>query len=256
MLRLLIISGLFLMAAGFGAAGWQYWQGVAADNPEVARRDASPGTPGQSWLISASGTPVPRAEADAFLAQERLVPTRRVTLTRTARLADLLAPGEKLPDEPYLQVLADIRAPLVADPLCQVLTERIAQACAVNSARVIEGSVDPVQGMAGFRIELVYRLLPDAAELPDLATHVVAERVLELEVAADRAGTPDAALGAALDAALGACAEAGTACRLMEIDLDLMPEAGPPSGRARIAWLARMPAGMLVVPPLAPKAGD
>ena len=31
MLRLLIGTGLLLMAVGFGAAGWQYWQGLPAE---------------------------------------------------------------------------------------------------------------------------------------------------------------------------------------------------------------------------------
>ncbi len=255
MLRFLITTGLLLMAVGFGAAGWQYWQGMAPGAPAAATDRAAAGNSGQSWLVSDTGMPVPRADADAYLVQERLVPGRRVTLTLTARLADLLASGEKLPEAPYLQVLADIRAPIIAEALCPALTDRVAQACTVNAARVIEGSVDAIRGTAGFRIELVYRLNTDNAGLPDLAMQVLAQRELDLEIAPEGAEPPAAVLAAAVETASAACGEIGPTCRLLGIDLDLRPEAGSPSGRARIAWLSPMPAGMQTVPPLVPENG-
>lgn len=251
MLRLLISTGLLLMAAGFGAAGWQFWHGIDRGNPGMATERANSVDTGQPWLISATGTPVSRLEAEAYLAQERLVPARRAALTLKANLAALLSQGEKLPEEPYLQVLADIRAPVLARPLCAVLTERIAADCAVDSARVVEGSVDPLQGTAAFRIELVYRLKPQDQEMPDPASHVLNQRAVELEIADNAAGAAEAALGNAIDVAAIACKNAGKSCRLLRIDLDLLAA----SGRAHIAWLAPMPAGMSVAPPLGPLVG-
>ena len=59
MLRVLIGTGLLLMAVGFGAAGWQYWQtlptaepAAAAETPLVAPEKAPLR---QSWLISPTG---------------------------------------------------------------------------------------------------------------------------------------------------------------------------------------------------------
>ena len=41
MLRLLIGTGVLLMAVGFGAAGWQYWQSL----PKVAAVEVEAATP-------------------------------------------------------------------------------------------------------------------------------------------------------------------------------------------------------------------
>jgi hypothetical protein len=254
MLRLLIGSGLLLMAVGFGAAGWQYWQGLpgtaAEPSADDQRDQAAP--PLQTWLMSPTGALVPRADVRAYLLQDRLVQGRAVTITRTARLNDLLIEGEKLPEPPYLEVLADIRAPGIADALCPVLTSGFARTCAVNAARVVEGSVDEVLGTARFRIELVYRQTPEETALPDLASHVLHVRSLPLDLSADPAaqGSAEAALAAALLATEAGCAaEGGLACRVLDLSLDWTPGL-PPRAVARLAWLAPLPEGMFIAPTL------
>lgn len=252
MLRILIGTGLLLMAVGFGAAGWQYWQGRAGADP-AAEADAAQGAPlPQTWLVSPTGALVARDDVQAYLVQDRLIPGRAVTLTLTARLNDLLVEGEKLPEPAYLQVLADIRAPRVAQALCPVLTGSIARSCEVNSARVIDGSVNAVLGTARFQIELVYRETPEAEELPDLAAHVLGIRSVPLDLSADPAATTtaEATLALALQATGAACeAEAGLACRVLGLSLDWSPGQTPRSV-ARIAWLAPLPEGMIIAPPL------
>ncbi len=262
MLRALIGTGLLLMALGFGAAGWQYWKSLppsevaAVGQAEPAVPDADPAraaTPPQSWLVSPTGGVVPQADASAYLVQDRFVPGRTVVLLRLASLADLLVEGEKLPDAPFLQVLADIRAPRVAEGLCAVMTAAIAQDCAVNAARVVEGSVDPVAGTAQFRLELVFRLKDPGADLPDLAANVLQSETvpLDLEAGAEGGSSPDALLAAALSAVATACAaeKVGAACRPLRFELDWVPGQAV-KARAQIAWLDPLPKGMVVAPPL------
>ncbi len=251
MLRLLLGTGLLLMVVGFGAAGWQYYQSLPERAPDQAKApsDGSVPVPSQDWLISPSGGLVPQAEALAYLRQDRFQPGRVVTILRTARLTDLLAQGEKLPDEPYLQVLADIRAPKLAEPLCKILTQTLAADCAVNFARVEAGSVDPVQGTARFRLDIVYRLKPEAEDLPDLGAHVLTQSrtLLELEPGSEGSQSVEAALTAAL--ARTACPESGLNCRLQSLSLDWAPGA-PVRIIARVAWLSPLPEGVFPAPPL------
>ncbi len=255
MLRLLIGTGVLLMTVGFGAAGWQYWQSLPKSAPAepVAAAVAVPAPGVQSWLISPAGGLIPQAEVQAYLAQDRFVPTRTVRIERQANLVDLLAAGEKLPEPAFLQVLADIRAPKVADGLCPILKEALAEDCAVQSARVVEGSVDPVQGTALFQIELVYRLRTEGVEMPDLAAHVLRsdDLALDLEAGAEGTASPEAALRATLAAVSEACAAetVGEICRPMLIGFDWTP-GQPVSARAGIAWLDPLPKGMFVAPPL------
>jgi hypothetical protein len=266
MLRVLIGTGVLLMAVGFGAAGWQYWQTMpktaaaseaTTDVVTTAPVAASP-TARQGWLISPTGGLIPQDDVRAYLAQDRFVPNRTLQVTRQASLSSLLAEGEKLPDPAFLQVLADIRAPRVAEGLCAVLASSIAQECAVNTARVVEDSVDPAAGTAMFRLELVYRLKDPGTDLPDLAAHVLRSDVvrLELEAGAEGTATPDAALRAALAAIAAACEAEGVgeACRPMQLDLDWVPGRAV-SARARIAWLDPLPKGMFVAPPLDTASG-
>ncbi len=261
MLRLLIGTGVLLMLVGFGAAGWQYWQDNFASIAVPAAETAVQETPAasQNWLISPTGNLVPQAEVRAYLAQERFVPGRVVTVTRTARLIDLLVEGEKLPETPYLQVFADIRAPMIAKALCPVVMERIALSCAAHSARVVEDSVDPLLKTARFRAELVYRLKPEEAELPDLAAHILETDNLLLDLSADPAATTsaEAALAHAVDTAVQACATEGRGdmCRILGLSLDWAPDS-PPSAQAKIAWLAPLPEGMFPAPPLEPPSED
>lgn len=253
MLRLLIVTGLLLMTVGFGAAGWQYWQSLPKAAP-VQTVAAAPPETGQSWLISPTGGMVPREEVRAYLAQDRFVPGRTVEIVQVAPLTDLLVDGETLPEAPYLQVLADIRAPKLAEGLCLVLASRVAQDCAVNSARVVAGSVDPLRGTAEFRIELVYRLQRDMDVLPDLAAHV-----LQTEwVTSDPAGAQavEDILAATVETARAACADKAEAqtCRILKIALDWAP-GGKTTAQARIGWLSPLPEGMFPAPPLEPVPG-
>lgn len=253
MLRLLIGSGLLLMTVGFGAAGWQYWQSLPKADPVMAAADAAPLPVRQSWLISPTGGLIPQDQVRGYLAQERFVPSRSLLVRRQASLTSLLADGEKLPEPAFLQVLADIRAPKVADGLCDVVLQALAADCAVHSARVVEGSVDPVLGTAEFQLELVYRLSEEGTELPDLAAHVLrSDRVaLELEAGAEGTASPEAALRALLAAVDAACSADGVGelCRPMQLALD-MTSGGAVSARAAIAWLDPLPKGMFVAPPL------
>lgn len=262
MLRILIGSGVVLMAVGFGAAGWQYWktlpQAVVAAEVPLEAPTVVPMSSRQGWLISPTGGLIPQDDVRAYLAQDRFVPSRSLTVTRQASLASLLAEGEKLPDPAFLQVLADIRAPKVADGLCAVLTATIAQDCAVNAARVLEDSVDAAAGTATFRVDLVYRLKDPGTDLPDLAAHVLRSDTVRVDLAAGAEGTasPDVALQAALTAATAACeAETvGEGCRPMRLDLDWAP-GRPVSARVQIAWLDPLPKGMFVAPPLDTASG-
>ncbi|MGL4235870.1 hypothetical protein [Tabrizicola sp.] len=256
MLRLLIGTGLLLMAVGFGAAGWQYWQAMpgseASGTPEA--ETAAPAR--DRWLISPTGGLVPQTDVQAYLVQDRYVPSRTVLVTREASLNDLLAEGETLPETAYLQVLADIRAPRVAEGLCALLLQSIASDCAVNAARVVEGSVDPDRGTAMFRLELVYRLANAEAELPDLAANVFGLEVLDLEVPSEGSATADAALAAILQAATDACAAEGRGqlCRPLRFSLNWVP-GQPVTARAELGWLDPLPEGMFVAPPLEPASG-
>jgi hypothetical protein len=256
-LRLLIGTGLLLMFVGFGAAGWQYWQSLPSSvaSTEPAAAPALPAAE-QRWLMSPTGGVVPQDETRAFLEQGRFVPSRTVEVIRQADLAALLEKGETLPAAEYHEVLADIRAPRVADGLCDVLTKTIASDCAVNSARVIEDSVDHSAGTAMFRLELVYRVKVDVTELPDLAAQVLRTDTVQLDLDAGVEGTESA--GAALAAAVAAaCVDdegAKPFCRLMSLKLAWKPDS-PISIQARIAWLEALPNGMYMAPPLEPAAG-
>lgn len=265
MLRLLIGTGLLLMVVGFGAAGWQYWQNAPSSLdplnpvPEDSAATAGPGT-SQGWLISATGGLVPRDMANAYLTQDRFVPGRMATIVQTAPLTALLAEGEMLPEQPYLEVFADIRAPRLADGLCPVMLALVAEDCAVHSARVIEGSVDPIRGTARFRFELAYRLQPDAGELPDASEPDLSENVFVARSVTweGEAGSPDlvtveTTLGAVIETGRAACAaeDAGQACRITGLALDWAPGTAA-SGLASIGWLSSLPDGMFVAPSLDP----
>lgn len=274
MLRFLIGTGALLMLAGFGAAGWQYWQGLPqnAAGPGDQASLAEAGGQAQSWLISPSGGIVRPEDVRAFLEQERLVRDRMVEVTQVAALATLLADGEKLPDAPYLEVLADIRAPMIAQALCQALTATIARVCAVQSARVVMGSVDPISGTAVFRIALAFRQKPSDVPLPDLASHVLRTETVtpfadtvppeaqdKNDAAPDAAEAPvlpesaEAALAELLQAVSTACSDEDRAptCRLLGVTLDWAPGVVP-NATARVAWLAPLPEGMTVAPSMEP----
>lgn len=251
MLRLLVGTGLLLMVVGFGAAGWQYWQTVSA-----ADQGSSPVAVGSEvWLGTPTGGIVPAEVVAGFLAQDRFVPARTATIFRVASLTELLQKGEALPDPVFLEVMADIRAPLLAEGLCPVLTGLIAADCAVHAARVVPGSVDVARGTAQFRIELVYKLKPDGAELPDLSGHIFDSLDVEVAIAPDmaQADTIEAALGAVVDSGQFACLSdsAGLPCRITGLTLDWAPGV-PFSGVASIGWLSPLPGGVYPAPEIGP----
>lgn len=263
LLRVVIGLGLALMLLGFGAAGVQYLRLGADPETAVARTPASEAGSGaaavtQTWLISPAGGAVPQAEARAYLAQDRFVESRIATVTRTALLTELLQDGERLPDAPYLQVLADIRAPLVAGRLCDALLVSIAAGCAVHHARVVDGSIDRAAGKARFKVDLAYRLKPSDEALPDLAAHVLMSDTIGREFAAgaEGAGMPEELLGSAADAAVAACGalKGGKSCRVTGLDVTWFDN-GSGAVRARIGWLAPLPQGIVTAPPLGVPGG-
>lgn len=265
MLRLLIGTGVLLMAVGFGAAGWQYWQSLPKADPVAADENAGTDTPAaksqtrQRWLISPSGGLIPQDDVRAYLSQDGFVASRTVQMTMQATLSDLLAEGEKLPEVEYLQVLADIRAPRVAEGLCAVMRQSFAADCAVNAARVVEGSVDPAAGTAQFRVELVYRVAEGGEELPDLAAHVLRTDLVGLtpDPGAEGAASAEAALADALAGTTAACKAEGVGmlCRPMRLTVDWLPGQSVQTS-ARIGWLDPLPTGMSVAPPLTPVAEE
>jgi hypothetical protein len=253
MLRVLIGTGLLLMAVGFGAASWQYWQGLPPAEPQAKASDGGDmSSVDQLWMVTATGAIVPEADMRAYLTQDRLVPERLARMTVTGRLDSLLVQGEKLPAAAYLEVLADIRAPQVAQTLCPILMAGFAQTCMVRSARVVPGSVDALRGEARFSVELGFRQAVDAAALPDLAAHV-----LEIEsVQPDPAVLPapasvEAALTELVTTTLAACGaeERATSCRVLGLTLDWAPGSARQAS-ARIAWLAALPEGMTTLAPI------
>ena len=255
MLRLLIGTGVVLMVVGFGTAGWQYWQSVAGADPAI--RTAA-GDVSAIWLGGPNGDIVPAETAAAFLAQDRFVPARLATITFPAALTGLLREGEPLPDPAFLEVMADIRAPRLAEGLCPVLTGLMAEECAVHSARVVPGSVNPTLGTAQFRIELAYRLLPDGAELPDLAEHIFDTSAVEVSALPENLATDTVgvALAAVIEAGQLGCTSdnAGSPCRIIALTLDWR-SGSPFHGIARIGWLAPLPDGVFAAPEIGPATG-
>ena len=203
--------------------------------------------------ISPTGSPVSRADLRAYLIQDRFVESRTVTITRSALLQDLLQDGEKLPDPAYLEVLSDIRAPRVAGQACDALLATLAAECAINSARVVPGSVDPTAGKAQFRLELVYRLKPAKDELPDLSKHALSREALNiiLDPASGQADSAETLLQATAEAALAACAQPARqkACHVLRLDL-IWRGKGIGVARAEVGWLIPLPKGMFPVTPL------
>jgi hypothetical protein len=253
MLRLLIGTGLFLMAVGFGAAGWQAWRGLP--DSSTPGTDAAAVMPErQVWMISPTGAVVPEADSRAFLVQDRFVPDRMARMVVTASLTDLLIEGEKLPAAPFREVLADIRASRLGQALCPILTQDLALSCAVHSARVVPGSVNAAGSEARFTIELAYRQDATGSELPDLGAHVLrTESIAPVAEGLPLPTSAQAALAELLAATATACApeDRVATCRILDVSLDWAPDA-PRRATARIAWLSAMPEGMTTLPPIEP----
>jgi hypothetical protein len=262
MLRALIVTGLLLMGIGFGAAGWQYWSGMpaagvpgAADRSSAAVADGVPSV----WLASDTGAVIGKGEGEAYLAQDRLVPGRMLVVTRTAPLSALLGDGETLPEPVFLDVFADIRAPVLADGICAALTSGPAADCVMHSARVLPDSIDPTSGTGRFRLEFAYRLKPEEAELRDLAAQVYRSLTLPWVPAEDSPGPTDPASAVAMlvTAAADACAgeAVGQACRIVGLSLDWV-SAQQIGGSVSIGWLDDLPPGIEPAPPLTPAPGN
>jgi hypothetical protein len=258
MLRVLIVTGLLLMGIGFGAAAWQYWSGMpaaavpgAADGSSAAVADQDPSV----WLASDTGAVIGKDEGEAYLVQDRLVPGRMLVVTRTALLSALLGEGETLPEPVFLDVFADIRAPVLADGICAALTSGPAADCVMHSARVLSDSIDRTSGTARFRLEFAYRLKPEEAELPDLATQVYRSQTIQWAPAEEDPSPADPASAVAklVTAAAEACAgeAVGQSCRIVDLSLDwISPQ--QLEGSARIGWLDDLPPGIEPAPTLTP----
>lgn len=252
-MRLFLLGwGLVLAILGLGTAGWLTYRYVTA--PEVPLAAPAPELK-QDWLISPTGGLVPEDRVRAFLLHSRYVPGRSIRLTLRAPLTDLLTADEALPAAPYLPVMADIRAPKLAEGLCARLSGWAAD-CALQAARLVPGSLDAA-GTALFTVELVFRQ-GEESDLPDLATHVLQDQTLDLQLPDGDPGTesPAAALTAATEAVRTACqADAARQnCRLQSLALDW--QAGRPvTIRATLAWLQPLPPGIFTAPPLGPAPG-
>lgn len=222
-----MIGAVVLGLAGLLGVGWLAWTKGLVGGTVLVEPWAVGELPGsrQDWLVSPTGGPVPLAEVRAYLDHDDLIPERLLTVTLVAPLAELLAEGEAMPDPVYHAVMADIRAPVLAERLCVVLMESLAERCAVASARVRSGSLDPVQGTAHFRLEILFAESVEGQELPDLARHVLDTEVVSLAPDTGRGGTVEAALRALVASAKAACqgSEDRQACRVLRLTLDLKP---------------------------------
>ncbi|MEZ5796397.1 MAG: hypothetical protein R3D63_02155 [Paracoccaceae bacterium] len=275
LLRVVLILGIGLVLAGFGAAGWQYWQSssevetasaeVGAGAPEVAgEAQAAPQVvaaapaaatgagngAGQDWMISEGGGLVPRGEVRNFLVQDRFVEERRLRFRLRVPLTALVSAGEQLPAEVYREAFAEVRAGVVGADLCAPLLAAWAAGCALQAASLDEGSYDPATGTAAFDVTLVYAMQPEAQALPDLATRSLVMEYLRLTPEAGSAGTetPQAFLAAAVEAAGAACA-GRDACRVMGLALswDSPADLG---GMVQLGALQPLPKGVFPAPPL------
>ncbi|MGB4826748.1 MAG: hypothetical protein WBP18_05645, partial [Paracoccaceae bacterium] len=257
LLRIVLFLGLGLVLAGFGAAGWQYWQSLPAASDVVVveepaaeegaappeQAEATPDEvviePGQNWLISETGGLVPRRDVRVFLQQSKFVKDRRLTFRLRAPLSALLSPGEALPDKIYQEAFAEVRASAVAKDLCVPLLNGLAEQCALASAQMDDDSYDPATETAVFRLVLVYTLKPGADPLPDLGTRSL--RIDTMDVDLTRSKSPQALLEKAVAQAGYACVE-GFHCRLMNMDLSWdSPDRA--SGRMTFGGLIPLPEG-------------
>jgi hypothetical protein len=253
--RVLTNVTLLALLLGLGAATWRYWQGGAARPVTVTGGQVEDDLSAvlQGWLISPTGGPVAEADVRAYLLQDRAVDDRMLTVTMTAPLTDLLVGDESLPDPVYFDALAEIRAPLLAERLCPVLSASLATRCTVASAHLTRGRVDPATATAAFRLEIYYSEAASLDDLPDLARHVLDTRSIALAPGTGPGQTVETALEALLRSAAEACAQeaAGQACRVLRMSLDFSP-GQPATGRAVIGALVPLPETMRAAPELTP----
>lgn len=252
------LAGFVGLAALLVTAGWHFWPNGAATQiatPSAGRAGAALPDDSEVWLISPTGGPVASMDVHDYLMQDRPTTNRALTLTLLAPLADLLAEGEDLPDPIYLEIMADVRAPILAEGLCPVLVAGLAERCSVAIAKVEKGSIDALRGTAIFQLKLRFSLATDPDDLPDLARHVLETRIVELAPAGE-GGMPasvELALQSLLMTAEAACSaeDAGQACRVLRLSLDYAP-GRPARGRAVIGSLYPLPETIRTAPELIP----
>ena len=271
LLRVVLFFGVGLILAGFGAAGWQYWQSLPQATAVVAAETAASPMPkalsappaalgaddakaGQTWLISSGGGLVPRKDARNFLAQHKFHENRDLRFQFRAPLTTLLSEGEVLPGEVYREAFAEVRAMAAATNVCAPLLQSWAQGCAVHSAALVDESYDPATQSAEFVVDVVFTLKPEAKPMPDLATRSFRSSYLRLDQADAFAtsATPEAFLTYAVEAGVKACATwtaNGDPCRVMQMSLEWeSPEKA--AGHVVIGALGPLPKGVIPAPPL------
>lgn len=268
LLRIVLFLGIALVLGAGGAAGWQYWQTMApaqqaGDAPAAAPEAAlvkgqapartQSAAPSQSWLISPGGELVKRKLAEAFLEQDRFVPSRNVLMRFRAPLTALLSEGEGLPAPVYREAFAEVRANMLAVPLCAPLIEMMAQGCAVTEVALVQDSYDPATDTAEFRVRLAFTLKPEAQPLPDLATRVLKRDSLagESETVSGKSD-PARRLRDVARLAAETCSQqmaAGNFCRVSAIEIAISDPARASFGISYES-LHPLPRGMYPAPPL------
>lgn len=260
MRRLVRFLGTALVMVGLAVlllvAGWNFWpNGVVTPTggPSAGRAGAALAEQPGTFLVSPTGGAVPAMDAEAYLLQDRPTPGRALTVTMTASLETLLQEGEVLPDPLFQEVMADIRAPILAESLCPILSASLAHRCSVASARVEKGSLDPLTKTAVFRLDIRYSQPSDPDDLPDLARHVLRTTRVDLPETVETATSVESVLQALVSVAEAACAAegAGLACRVLRIELDHGP-GGAARGQAVIGALFPLPDWMRTAPELLP----
>ncbi|MFZ1467542.1 MAG: hypothetical protein WAT09_01035 [Paracoccaceae bacterium] len=269
LLRIIVFLGLGLVLAGFGAAGWQYWQGLpvasdvvvveaplaeTADDSDADTKAETAIEPGQAWLISAAGGLVPRRDARAFLQQGKFVENRDVTLSVRLPLSSLLSLGEGLPGEPYLEAFAEVRAGVAGQQLCQLMQAAWAKDCALYQVQLKDKSYDPQTQTAVFLVGAVYTQKAEAQALPDLSTRVFVDQRVRSD--ADKAGpaaaTPAAFMAYVIKTAGEICAvdkAADRPCRVLGMSVEWM-DPTQVSSTIRVGRLGPLPKGIYPAPPL------
>lgn len=269
LLRVVLFLGVLLVLAAGGAAGWQYWQnlpqstaGASAPAGDGAAPAAGPAPrftaadpakdltlPKQKWLISPGGGLVSEDSARVFLRQDRFVRGRRAIVEFRAPLTALLSAGEVLPEPVYQPAFAAIRAPALAEDLCQPLIDTFAEGCALGEATMKDNSYDPGTESAEFLVTLLFTVKSGAAPLPDLGSHVLRNATVRpASEAAVAAGSVQEVLALAGAAAQDACADIPT-CRVssLYVGANFKDE---PTARVEYDYLAPLPKGMVAAPPL------
>lgn len=278
LLRVVLFLGVGLVLAAFGAAGWQYYQGLpatsaapaavaaadvevieeapaedadaAAEATDTAEADMAEAEdvadPGQSWMISDSGGLVSRRVARNYLAQDKFVKDRTLNFSLRLPLTQLLSAGEALPADPYRQAFAEVRAAGAAAGFCEIMQAAWAKECRVTSADLQKESYDPATMTAMFRVEIAFTLKPAAEPLPDLGTRALSQAVWQVQL--PKTDTPQQLLANAVDGVAYACI-AGSHCRVMGMNL-VWEDKSRAHGNVTFGALMPLPKGVFPAPSL------